>query len=121
VDSERIALLGISLGAFLSLALGTQLPAGTIRAIVEISGGLVAPFADAATSAFPPTLIVHGDADTVVPVAHAHSLAERLKKLNVEHQQKLLPGEGHWFSAAAQDSILQAVALFLAAHLLPPR
>lgn len=118
VDRERIALLGISLGAFLSLALGTQLPAGTIRVIVEISGGLVAPFADAATSAFPPTLVVHGEADTVVPVAHAHSLAERLKKLNVEHQQKLLPGEGHWFSAAAQDSILQAIALFLATHLL---
>jgi len=118
VDRERIALLGISLGAFLSLALGTQLPAGTIRAIVEISGGLVPPFEHAATSAFPPTLIVHGEADTVVPVAHAHSLAERLKKLSVEHQQKLLPGEGHWFSAAAQDSILQAVALFLATHLL---
>jgi carboxymethylenebutenolidase len=121
IDRERIALLGISLGAFLSLALATQVPAGRIRSIVEISGGLIPPFEHSATSAFPPTLIIHGEGDTVVPVSHAHRLAARLKQLNVEHQQKLLPEEGHWFSAAAQTTILQAVAPFLARHLLSGR
>lgn len=120
VDRERIALLGISLGAFLSLALATQLSVQLIRAIVEISGGLVPPFESCATSIFPPTLIVHGEDDTVVPVAHAHRLAQRLSQLNVAHQQKLLPGEGHWFSASAQASILQTVAPFLATHLASP-
>src|ERR1019366_5345045 len=61
IDPNRIALLGISLGAFLSLALATD-PATNIRAIVEISGGLPDPYAANATSAFPPMLILHGGA-----------------------------------------------------------
>ncbi len=114
VDPRRIALVGVSLGAFLSLALGVE---SGIRAIVDISGGLVPPYDVQVTPSFPPTLIVHGDADTVVPVSLAHALKARLTALHVQHEQLILPGEGHWFSAPSQLRILGAVASFLGREL----
>ncbi len=41
VEAKRVALVGISLGAFLSLALAAE--GLRVKAIVEISGGLVPP------------------------------------------------------------------------------
>ena len=124
IDAHRIALLGVSLGAFLALALaagpnpGQQAPpTPPIRAIVEISGGLVPPYAPRATSAFPPTLIIHGSADDVVPVNHAQTLAQLLTRLNVPHHSLILPNQGHWFSPAAQPIILESIATFLTQHL----
>lgn len=120
VDPARVALVGISLGAFLSLALAAQLSgsdSGRIRAIVELSGGLVEPYNSQATASFPPTLILHGQADEVVPISHAHALGHRLQTLGVPHQIRTLANEGHWFSGPAQMQLLIAVASFLSANL----
>ena len=117
VDLKRIALVGISLGAFLSLALATMPETTPVKAIVEISGGLVPPYEDSSTPSFPPTLILHGDADTVVTVAHAHNLDARLTSLNVPHETHILRGETHWFTGAAQLRIFAATADFLTRHL----
>ena len=124
VDPGRIALIGISLGAFLSLALAAQLSASPdpttrrrIRALVDLSGGLVPPYAAQATSHFPPTLILHGEADTVVPISHAHTLDQLLTTLHVPHETRLLPNEGHWFTGPAQFQLLLAVSAFLTRHL----
>lgn len=120
VDPDRIALLGVSLGAFLAIALAAQAPATrNLRAIVEISGGLPGPYTTAITPQFPPTLILHGEADTVVPVAEAHKLDQALTAARVPHQSHLFPGEGHWFSLSAQQAILRDTAIFLAQHLTP--
>jgi dipeptidyl aminopeptidase/acylaminoacyl peptidase len=116
VDPARIALIGISLGAFMSLSLATD-PTLPIRAVVDISGGLVPPWDAQATTNFPPTLILHGDHDTVVSVSHARALDTLLTRLNVPHQTKLLPGEGHFFSAPAQLQLLAAIPPFLAQFL----
>jgi carboxymethylenebutenolidase len=115
IDPSRIALLGVSLGAFLSLAAATA--SKNIRAIVEISGGLAQPYASQATSSFPPTLILHGEADSIVPVSHATELNALLDRLSVPHQMQLFPSEGHWFSAAAQLRILATTAQFLGRYL----
>jgi dienelactone hydrolase len=116
VAPERVALLGISLGAFLSIALATQ-PAARIRAVVEVSGGIPEPAVHDLSSGFPPTLILHGDADTVVPVSMAHQLDTLLTEGGVPHQTVILRGQGHWFDAAAQLQILMATAGFLARNL----
>ena len=120
VDPARIIIAGVSLGAFLGLALAAQLSAnsdrrenGRIRAIVEVSGGLVPPFEDLATLRFPPTLLLHGAADTIVPVSFAEALTARLTQLGVPHRTELLAGEGHWFSPAAWPRLLMAVSAFL--------
>ena len=120
VDPTRIALIGISLGAYLSLALATLPYRPAIRAIAEISGGLASPYAANATATFPPTLLLHGDRDTVVPISEAHALAAILTRLKVPHQLEILPNEGHWFTPPAQLRILTAVATFLTQHLTPP-
>ena len=120
VDPARVTLLGISLGAFLALGLGTETPpAGVppLRAIVDVSGGLLPPWDAAATSAFPPTLILHGDADTTVTVDHAHQLDALLTRLGVAHTTTILPDEGHWFSGAAQMRMLAEITTFLKRHL----
>jgi dipeptidyl aminopeptidase/acylaminoacyl peptidase len=120
VDPDRIALVGVSLGGFLALALAAGLSASKdsserakIRCIVELSGGLIEPFASAATTHFPPTLILHGTRDEVVPVTQAITLDKRLTQLAVPHEIHLLEGEGHWFSNAAQPQLLMRLAAFL--------
>ena len=124
IDPSRIALVGISLGAFLALGLVTQTPtqsalirSASIRCIVDISGGLAPPFDTMATRDFPPTLILHGDVDPIVPVSNAHALDSLLTRLGVPHQLQILPGEGHWFSAASQARILTAIFVFLTHYL----
>jgi carboxymethylenebutenolidase len=116
VDPERVALLGVSLGAFLSLALATSV-AARVRAVVEIAGGMPEQFVPAVTRDFPPTLIIHGDADTVVPVSMAHQLETLLTAKGVRHDTVLLPGQGHWFDAGAQLQIILRTAGFLASTL----
>jgi len=113
IDPYRIGLVGISLGAFLALATASDPAVPHLRAVAEVSGGLVQPYADAATSAFPPTLILHGDADTVVSVHHAHDLEHRLDELKVPHEMRIFRNENHFFSELAQARILARIVDFL--------
>ena len=124
VDSEKVVVAGISLGAFLALALAAGLSSSGIEAdrrrifaLLDISGGLVPPFDAQASSAMPPTLILHGAADTIVPVAFAEDLDRKLETLRVPHHTVVLPGEGHWFSAGAMPRLLLAVSSFLQEYL----
>ncbi len=117
IHPRRIALLGVSLGAFLALAYATLPNRHRVRAIVEISGGLAAPYAATAAASFPPTLILHGEQDIVVPVTQAHALSGLLTRLDVFHRIELFPGEGHWFSPGAQLRILEAIARFLGSRI----
>jgi dienelactone hydrolase len=116
VDPSRIALIGISLGAFLALSLATD-PAANIRAIVELSGGLPDPYAARATSAFPPTLIFHGAEDTYVTVSDAEKLVARLTALKAPHEAHIFRNQGHFFSPTTQLQILLTTARFLSQHL----
>ncbi|MFZ0298838.1 MAG: S9 family peptidase [Candidatus Sulfotelmatobacter sp.] len=45
-----------------------------------------------------PTLILHGDHDTNVPLSEARQMAEALKKNGVSVQLVIFPGEGHGWS-----------------------
>jgi len=49
---------------------------------------------------FPPTLLLHGDADTTVPLAQARQMAEALAGAGVPHRLRILPGSGHAFDFA---------------------
>lgn len=44
---------------------------------------------------YPPTLIVHGDADKIVPLQQAQAMDQALAKAGVEHKLEVVPGGGH--------------------------
>ncbi|HWD41310.1 MAG TPA: alpha/beta hydrolase [Fimbriimonas sp.] len=44
---------------------------------------------------FPPTLIVHGDSDKIVPLQQAQTMDQALAKAGVEHKLEVVPGAGH--------------------------
>ena len=68
VDPARIAVVGYSAGAITALDVAAD-PAASISAAVSISGAAVDPTALA--SPHPPLLLLHGDADAVIPAALA--------------------------------------------------
>jgi len=62
----------------------------------------------------PPVLIVHGDADDVVPYAHSVRLADALRAAGVRVELVTLPGGRHGFLTEAELGVLErSVAAFL--------
>ena len=56
----------------------------------------------------PPTLIIHGDADKLVPIQQAQVLVEKLKAAGVEAQLTTKPGAAHGWPDQAKDLTLIA-------------
>jgi carboxymethylenebutenolidase len=106
--------VGISLGAALSFTIagGDR----RIKAIVDYFGPVPQGAVNVA-SRLPPTLILHGGADPIVPVTNAHAIADLLKQQGVEHEVKVYPGQGHGFYGAAQADATARAKTFLDRHL----
>jgi dipeptidyl aminopeptidase/acylaminoacyl peptidase len=65
-----------------------------------------------------PILILHGEDDEDVPVAHAYRLAEALKEAGKENELRVFKKEGHGLrSPEARQAMEQAVLEFLKRHL----
>ena len=94
VDGARIGLLGFSLGAYLSLAVASVDP--RIKAVVDFFGGM--PEELQGFQRMPPTLILHGEDDRVVPVSEATKLQQLLERAGTAYEIKLYPGAGHGFN-----------------------
>ena len=47
------------------------------------------------TSSFPPTLIIHGDKDALVPIQQATIMDAALAKVGIDHTLIVVPGGGH--------------------------
>lgn len=71
---------------------------------------------DYVSSVSPPTLILQGDADTLVPWQQAQSLHNKLDQLGVTNQYTLYAGEGHGLTGVTVDA-LSRVQAFLNTHL----
>ena len=114
VDSDRIGLVGVSLGSALGLAMSGMEP--TIKAFVDYYGplpqGALGP-----KPHFPPTLILHGALDPIVPVANAYAIEALLSQRGVPHDMKIYPGQGHGFTGEARTDAMERVVAFLDHHL----
>ncbi len=51
----------------------------------------------------PPTLIIHGDKDTLVPLQQSELIVEKLKKAGVETQLVVKTGAGHGWATIGND------------------
>jgi acetyl esterase/lipase len=55
---------------------------------------------------YPPTLLLHGDADTDVPFEQSVLMAKELERHGVQHEFIALTGQGHGFDNAMQDPVV---------------
>lgn len=94
VDPDRIGMVGYSLGGFLSVSVA--LFDARVGAVVEYFGGLPVELHEALKS-LPPTLILHGDADKIVPLDHARALEKLCLDKKITHEVRVYPGQGHFF------------------------
>ena len=95
LSEDKLALVGFSQGTMMALHVGPR-RARRIAGIVGYSGMLADPDALAAeVKTKPPVLLVHGDADTVLPVASLHEAERRLKVLDFEVASHVSRGLTH--------------------------
>jgi acetyl esterase/lipase len=65
----------------------------------------------------PPMLLLHGDADTVVPLAHSERLAAALQRVGASVRLDVVAGGEHCFDGADPLPALRSAVAFLAEHL----
>ncbi len=119
VDRDRIALLGFSLGAYLSLANSAIDP--RVKAVVEFFGGMPREM-HLFMRRLCPVLILHGEADQTIPVEEAYQLQRLLEKKGIPYEIKIYPGAGHGFDDETiwRDAGLRSLE-FLQKYLAAPR
>jgi pimeloyl-ACP methyl ester carboxylesterase len=81
----------------------------TIRTVIEPGGQSVSALDRLYLASHVPTLIVWGEDDPIIPVAHAHTAHDVIAGSRLE----ILPGVGHFPHAEAPDRFLTALADFL--------
>jgi dienelactone hydrolase len=114
VDEERIGLLGFSLGAYLALSVASV--DTRVKAVVDFFGGFPKEM-KFFMRRLCPTLILHGDADSTVPVEEAHHLQQMLEKRDIPHELQIYPGVGHSFQGEIWDDARRRTLAFLQKYL----
>jgi len=92
---ERLALIGFSQGTMVSLYLAPR-RAPACAAVLGYSGALLGgETLSAETKARPPVMLVHGEADPMVPSASMSQAKESLEAVGFKVESHLRPGLGH--------------------------
>lgn len=95
LGDDRLALVGFSQGAMMALHVGPR-RAGRIAGIVGYSGLLAGPeHLPAELRHKPPVLLVHGEADPVIPVLALHAAAGALGDAGFPVEWHVRPGLQH--------------------------
>jgi phospholipase/carboxylesterase len=98
---ERLVLVGFSQGSMMALHVGLRraaAPAG----IVAYSGRLAGAEHLAEITAHPPILIIHGEADDLIPVDALDTAREALAGAGVAVEWHIRPGLGHGIDPQGQ-------------------
>jgi phospholipase/carboxylesterase len=115
LDDRHLALIGFSQGTMLALHTALRRPR-SMAAVLGYSGALIgAETLPTEVSARPPVMLVHGDADDVVPVGALFVALQGLQAADVPVQWLLRPGLPHSIDPVGID----AGSRFLKS-LLPP-
>ncbi len=108
LPAGAVALMGFSQGAMMVLHAGPRRVAPP-RALLAFSGALLAPERLAAAVCRPPVLLVHGEADEVVPAARSRAAELALRDAGFAVESVFSARLGHGIDEAG----LSAGALFL--------
>jgi carboxymethylenebutenolidase len=111
VARDRIGLVGYSRGAFLAVSVASSIP--SVKAVVDFFGGIdtsEVPFEEQVRH-FPSLLILHGEADTVVPVTKAYELRDAVMRRGGPVETHIYPGANHAFNGTFTPSYSEAAAL----------
>jgi carboxymethylenebutenolidase len=100
-SNGRIGLIGFSNGGILATGVGARDPA--VTAAVIYYGTRPWPLKEPVTR-LPPLLILHGDADTVIPVEQGRQLADLARQLGGTAELEIYPGERHGFGARLETA-----------------
>ncbi len=104
---DRLILLGFSQGCMISLHVAPRREV-PVAGVVGISGRLLVPEAlEAETISKPPVLLVHGDADDVVPFSSLNEAGQALTQAGFEVYAHVMKGTGH---GIAPDGLSVALA-----------
>lgn len=98
LDGGRLALVGFSQGAMMALHVALRRPRPP-ACVIAYSGRLIGadrPREEAVS--LPPVMLIHGDADDIVPVAALHEAAAALGAAGAPTQWRVEPGLGHGIS-----------------------
>jgi acetyl esterase/lipase len=96
------------------------------KAVAQFLGGspaaayssyLAASPADQVSPATPPTMLIHGGSDALVPPSQSQELAAALSDVGVRNQVILLPGDGHKlnFPIGTPKNLVLQILAFLSA------
>lgn len=70
------------------------------------------------TEKTPPVLLIHGDKDVLVPIAHSHNIVPVLEKAKVENKLLTIEGAGHEFNPEQQKQVTAAMVDWFESHLV---
>lgn len=85
-DTERLGLVGFSLGGGQVLVYAHAAPAGQVKAVADFFGFIGDPKVIDEADKLPPTLVLHNNGDLVVAPSYSHALVASLAKTGVEHE-----------------------------------
>ena len=95
LTADRLVLVGFSQGTMMSLHVALRRPE-PVAGIVAFSGRLLAPERlEAEIVSRPPVLLIHGDADPVVPFSDMAKAGNALVAAGVETYGHVMQGAGH--------------------------
>jgi dienelactone hydrolase len=104
VDASHVGVMSLSLGSF--VAISEVATDARVKALVEWSGY---PLNLPLPKTFPPTFIVNGGEDTIVPMTEVNAFVSALESAGVPYQEQIYPSDGHvlstsdWISAAGKS------------------
>jgi len=98
VAGKPVGLVGFSRGAFLAVSVASSIPG--VGAVVDFYGGGGGGPASLEEDArgLPPVLILHGDADKIVPVSFAFALRDAVVASGGQAELHVYAGAGHVFN-----------------------
>jgi dienelactone hydrolase len=108
VDSNRLGVMGFSLGGYYGTILGTR---DDVKGVISYYGAFVGPPINQNPVRYKPTeiasqmkaaiIMFQGDADQLVPIANANAMANLMIAAGKDCQYIVYPGAQHTFDATA--------------------